>query len=134
MPTYLLSVHAGTEPKTDHGQTDHGQTDHDPAAMQAMMQPILDLEDKLADTGAWVFSGRLTDADSSTVVRGTGPDHLITDGPYAESKEHIAGFYVIDAADLDEALDWARQVTDCVGMPIEVRPFAATGRIRDQFS
>lgn len=129
MPTYLLSVHAGAEQ-----QPAHDQADHDPAAMQAMMRPILDLEEQLAAAGAWVFSGRLTDPGSATVVRGTAADHMITDGPYAESKEHIAGFYVIDAADLDEALDWARRVTDCVGMPIEVRPFAATGRMQDQFS
>ena len=108
MPTYLLSVHAGTEP-----QGSHGQIDHDPAAMQSMMQPILDLEDKLVDAGAWVFSGRLTDAGSATVVRGTGSDHLITDGPYAESKEHVAGFYLIDAADLDEAgRDRLREIYD----------------------
>lgn len=129
MPIYLLSVHAGTEP-----QATRDQTGHDPEAMQAMMQPILDLEDQLVDAGAWVFSGRLTDAANAAVVRGTGSDHMITDGPYAESKEHIAGFYVIDAADFDEALDWARRVTDCVGMPIETRPFAATGRMQDQFS
>jgi hypothetical protein len=129
MPTYLLSVHASAEQ-----QDAHDETDHDPAEMQAMMQPIIELEDQLADAGAWVFSGRLTDADSATVVRGGGTDHAITDGPYAESKEHVAGFYVIDAADLDEALDWARRVTDCIGAPIEVRPFAATGRAADQFS
>ena len=129
MPTYLLSVHAGAQP-----QADHEQSDHDPEAMQAMMQPILELEQRLADTGAWVFSGNLTDPGSATVVRAGETDHAITDGPYAESKEHIAGFYVIDAADLDEALDWAGQVTDCIGMPIEVRPFAATGRMADQFS
>jgi hypothetical protein len=128
MPTYLLSVHTGAEQPT------HEAPDHDPAAMQAMMQPILELEDQLAEAGAWVFSGRLTDAGSATVVRGGGSDHIITDGPYAETKEHIAGFYVIDAADLDEALDWARRVTDCVGVPIEVRPFAATGRARDHLS
>ena len=128
MPTYLLSVHAGADQPT------HDEADHDPAAMQAMMQPVLELEDQLADAGAWVFSGRLTDVGSATVVRSGGSEHLITDGPYAESKEHIAGFYVIDAADLDEALDWARRVTDCIGAPIEVRPFAATGRVRDQFS
>ena len=121
MPTYLLSVHAGAQP-----QADHEQSDHDPEAMQAMMQPILELEQRLADAGAWVFSGNLTDPGSATVVRTGETDHLITDGPYAESKEHIA--------DLDEALDWAGQVTDCIGMPIEVRPFAATGRMADQLS
>lgn len=129
MPHYLLSVHAGAAPAAD---TDAPpQAPPTPEAMQAMMQPILDLEEQLVAEGAWVFSGRLSDPGSATVAdAGTG-DTLLTDGPYAESKEHVAGFYIIEAADLDEALDWAGRVTSCVGRPIEVRPFAATGRARD---
>ena len=56
---------------------------------------------------------------------------MLTDGPYVESKEHVAGFYLIEADDLDDALRWAGRVTACVGRPIEVRPFVATGRARD---
>ena len=50
---------------------------------------------------------------------------LTTDGPFAESKEHLGGFYIIEAADLDAALGWASKVTACINVPIEVRPFAA---------
>jgi hypothetical protein len=49
---------------------------------------------------------------------------LITDGPFAEAREHLGGFYMIDAGDLDTALEWAAKVTRCIGVPIEVRPFA----------
>ena len=55
----------------------------------------------------------------------------MTDGPFVESKEHIAGFYVIEADDLDAALAWADKVTSCIGAPIEVRPFTATGKVAD---
>ena len=53
----------------------------------------------------------------------------MTDGPFVEAKEHIAGFYIIEAADLDEALSWAGKVVDAIGQSIEVRPFAAAGRV-----
>jgi hypothetical protein len=58
------------------------------------------------------------------VVRVRGGDALTTDGPFAESKEHLAGFYMIDAEDLDSALGWASRVSEAIGRPIEVRPFA----------
>lgn len=126
MPHYLLAVHAGAMP-ADTGDANPPSADD----MAAMMQPILDLEDALADQGAWVFGGRLTDPGSATVVRTTDGDTMLTDGPYVESKEHIAGFYVIEADDLDAALAWTEQVSAATRMPIELRPFAATGRARD---
>ena len=95
------------------------------------MQPILELEEQLVTEGAWLFSGRLSDPGSATVVSHDDGDTVLTDGPYVESKEHVAGFYVIEADDLDDALAWAGRVTACVGRPIEVRPFVATGRARD---
>ena len=63
------------------------------------------LGDRLTEAGAFVFQGGLTSAESATVVRQSGGDFLITDGPYTETKEHLAGFWVINAADLDEALE-----------------------------
>ena len=60
------------------------------------------------------------------------PRVLITDGPFTETKEQLGGFYVIEAADIDAALAWAAKVTAAIGAPIEVRPFAGTGRLRDQ--
>jgi hypothetical protein len=73
--------------------------------------------------GAWVFGGGLLPASSATVVRADGAETLITDGPFTESKEHIGGFWVIQAKDLDEALAWAAKATRACGEPVEVRPF-----------
>lgn len=79
--------------------------------------------DKLRDAGAFVFAGGLSPAEVATVVRHTGADFMITDGPFSETKEHLGGFWVISAADLDEALEWARQATVACRGPVEVRPF-----------
>jgi hypothetical protein len=73
--------------------------------------------------GAWVFAGGLLPADSATVVRIERGTTTMSDGPFAETKEHIAGFWVIKCADLDEALVWAEKcAAACMG-PVEVRPF-----------
>lgn len=80
------------------------------------------LGDRLTDAGAFVFQGGLLPAESATVVRQSGGDFLITDGPYPETKEHLAGFWIIDAADLDVALEWAKLTTVAQQRPIEVRP------------
>ena len=78
---------------------------------------------KLEDAGAFVFKGGLHGgAESATVVRQSGGDFLITDGPYTETKEHLAGFWIINAADLDEALEWAKLAAVAEQRPIEVRP------------
>jgi hypothetical protein len=81
------------------------------------------LGERLTDAGAFVFQGGLIPAESATVVRQSGRDFVVTDGPYAETKEHLAGFWVINAADLDEALEWARLTAAAQQRPIEVRPF-----------
>jgi hypothetical protein len=78
--------------------------------------------DKMRDAGVFVFAGGLL-AGSATVVRKSGDDFLITDGPYAETKEHLGGFWIINAADLDEAIEWARQATVACRVPVEVTPF-----------
>ena len=76
----------------------------------------------LEKAGAWVFGTGLRPASSATVVRDNGGDVSMTDGPYAESKEQMGGFWIIAAPDLDAALDWAaRAATACEG-PVEVRP------------
>src|SRR5438445_12274424 len=91
--------------------------------MQQSWKQIQVLEEELKSTGAWVCSGRLHDPDTATVVRMSAGEVLTTDGPFAESKEHLGGFYIIEAADLDAALAWAGKVTDATRRPIEVRPF-----------
>lgn len=104
-----------------------------PEAMQAMMERIIGLEAEMDASGTFVFGGHLHGPDAATVVRMGETEVIMTDGPFVESKEHIAGFYIINADDLDAALAWAGKVSACVGRPIEVQPFAGTGRVVDQF-
>ena len=105
-----------------------------PEDMQKFMQRVIDLEAEMEATGTFVFGGRLHGPDAATVLRPTAGDVVMTDGPFAESKEHIAGFYIINADDLDAALAWADRVTAAINHPIEVRPFQATGKVADQMS
>ena len=117
MPRYLLSTHsvaaATREPMTEE-------------QMQKAWEPIQALEAEMKSAGAWVFSARLHDPDTATVVRVSGDEVVTTDGPFVEAKEHLAGFYIIEAADLDAALGWASKVTKLISSPIEVWPFADT--------
>ena len=116
MPRYLLSTHSvegeQREPMTDE-------------QMRATHQRLTAIEQEMNASGAWVFSARLHGPDTATVVRVAGGEVLTTDGPFVESKEHLAGFYIVDAEDLDAALSWAAKVTEAIDRPIEVRPFAA---------
>ena len=93
--------------------------------MAPIMRELAKINAELKAAGAWVFGGGLVDAPAaSTVVRAqkTG-EVLITDGPYVEGKEHLGGFDIIDVADLDEAIGWARRISEITGLPMEVRPF-----------
>jgi hypothetical protein len=115
MTHYLLSVH------TVEGEVREPTTQEE---MEQSFKQMSALEDEMKSTGTWVFSGRLNDPDTATVVRMSGPEVVTTDGPFTESKEHLGGFYIIEAGDLDAALGWAAKVTAAVGKPIEVWPFA----------
>jgi hypothetical protein len=101
-----------------------------PEEMKSFMERVVALEDEMEATGTFVFGGALHGPDASTVLRSGEGDVVMTDGPFVESKEHIAGFYIIDADDLDAALAWAGKVVSAIDHPIEVRPFRATGRVR----
>jgi len=81
------------------------------------------LDAKMEDAGVFVFHGGVLPPESATVVRQSGGDFLITDGPYTETKEHLGGFWIIDVADLDAALEWARLATVACRRPVEVVPF-----------
>jgi hypothetical protein len=94
-----------------------------PEGMQAFMGRVVALEEEMEKTGTFLFGGALHGPDASTVLRAGETDVIMTDGPFVEAKEHIAGFYIIDAADLDAALAWAAKATLAVRAPIEVRPF-----------
>ena len=97
-----------------------------PEEMQAFMARVVSLEDEMEASGTFVFGGALHGPDASTVLRESGGEVVMTDGPFVEAKEHVAGFYIVEAPDLDAALGWASKVTACVGKPIEVRPFSGT--------
>ena len=116
MAQYLLSVHSSVDAPPREPMTE--------AEMQKVGQQMSRLEDEMKSTGTWLFSARLHDPHTATVVRMEDGKLVTTDGPYVEGKEHIAGFYIIEAGDLDAALEWGAKVTACVGAPIEVRPFA----------
>lgn len=115
MTRYLLSVH------TVEGEARKSITDEE---RQESFRQLAILEKEMESAGAWVFSGRLHEPDTATVVRVSGAEVLTTDGPFAESKEHLGGFYIIEAEDLDGALAWASKATRAIKTPIEVRPFA----------
>lgn len=97
-----------------------------PAPGPEILDPIradLDaLNRELEAAGAWVFAVGLHPAESSTWVRDRDGEALITDGPYVEGKEHLGGFSIIEAPDLDAALGWAAKMARATRLPIEVRP------------
>ena len=104
----------------------YNSDDHElsPEQVRQVWADVNALGDKMRDSGAFVFkSGLHGGAESATVVRQSGDDFVITDGPYTETKEHLAGFWIINAADLDEALQWAKAAAVAEQLPIEVRPF-----------
>jgi len=115
MTQYLLSAHSV-----------EGEV-RDPMTVEQMQQSykqVSTLEAEMKSKGAWVFSARLHEPETATVVRVVNGELLTTDGPFVEAKEHLGGFSLIDAEDLDAALGWAAKVTRCIGSPIEVWPLA----------
>ncbi|KAA2247295.1 hypothetical protein F0L68_40300 [Solihabitans fulvus] len=110
MPQYLLSIYQpdGTAP---------------PEILEPIMRDLVALDRDLRAAGAWVFSGGLHSPSTATVIRARDGDVLITDGPFAEGKEHLGGFTIIQAPDLDAALDWGRRLAAASTLPVEVRPF-----------
>ncbi len=120
MTHYLLSVHSVE------GEVREPMTDEE---MARSHKQLAVLEQEMKSTGAWVASGRLHEPDTATVVRMAGGEVVTTDGPFVESKDHLGGFYIIQADDLDAALGWAAKVTAIMGKPIEVRPFAGVSQV-----
>jgi hypothetical protein len=95
--------------------------------MQPMFEAVDAFNEQLKAEGAWVFAGGLTTHESTTTVDHTGETAVVTDGPYAESKEYLGGFWIIEAADLDAALDWAKRGSKACQGRVEVRPFQDAG-------
>jgi hypothetical protein len=117
MSQYMLSVHPTTggraEPMTDEQQREG-------------YARIAGLEAEMEAADAFIFSARLSEPREATVIR-RGPGRpKRTDGPYVETKEHLGGFYLIEAPDIEAALGWATRVSDAIGEPIEVRPIVGS--------
>jgi hypothetical protein len=112
MKQYLLSVHTveGTPVRPDE-------------EMQRSYTAVDAFNRELMASGEWVFAGGLLPAESATVVRAQGGQVITTDGPFAETKEQLGGFWVIQAADLDAALAIAARGSRACDGPVEVRPF-----------
>jgi hypothetical protein len=111
MPQYLLSVYQPDGPTPP------------PAVLEEISRDLDALNRELKAAGAWVFAGGLHPPATATVVRVRDGETLVTDGPFAEAKEHIGGFTIIRAADLDAALEWGRRLAQATTLPIEIRPF-----------
>ena len=116
MKHYLLSIY---------------QPDGDPPPPEVLAPVLRDLDafnQELRAAGAWVFTVGLHEPSTATVVRLRHGELLLTDGPYVEGKEHVAGFTIIKAPDLDAALEWARKLARVLsldrrdGLSVEVRP------------
>ena len=112
MTQYLLSVWMveGWQPPSDD-------------EIQKMYKDVDVFNDKLKAQGSWVFAGGLHPATTATVVRVQDGEVLTTDGPFAESKEQLGGFWIVTAPDLDAALALAAEGTVACQAPVEVRPF-----------
>ena len=118
MSRYMLSVHTATaeprEPMTE-------------AQQREGYAMIAGLEAEMEATNTFVFSARLSQPAEAKVVRRRGPGRpTSTDGPFAETKEHLGGFYLIDAPDIEAAVEWASRVSEAIDAPIEVRPLAGS--------
>jgi hypothetical protein len=111
MKKYLVSVY---EPDGDPPP---------PEFLEPIMRALHAVNEEMKAAGVWVFSGKLHPPGTATVLRANDNDVLVTDGPFTEGKEHLGGFDILQAPDLDSALEWAKRVAQITGLPIEVRPF-----------
>ena len=112
MKQYLLGVHMV-----------EGEPTPSAEEMQTVYAQVAKVNSELQAAGAWVFGGGLLPADSTTVVRTENGRTTTTDGPFAETKEQLGGFWVLKCEDLDQALSWAAKCSEACMGPIEVRPF-----------
>jgi hypothetical protein len=92
-------------------------------AMEKVFRDVDAFNKKLQDKKVWVFAGGLHPIGATTTVRVKDGEAMLTDGPFSEAKEHIGGFWIIKAPDLDAALKWAKEAAVACAAPVEVRPF-----------
>jgi hypothetical protein len=112
MTRYLISIYQPDGPGTP-----------PPEVLEAVGRELHGLNEEIKAAGGWVFAGGLHPPSTATVLRVRGAEVLTTDGPFAEGKEHIGGFWIVEAPDLDAPLRWARRAAEATTLPIEVRPF-----------
>jgi len=112
MKQYMLTVHSVADSALPPAEE-----------MQQAFEDVAAFNAELQAAGTWVFAGGLQPPSTATVVRVADDEVLTTDGPFAEGKEHVGGFWVIKAADLDAALAWAVRASRACANPVEVRPF-----------
>jgi hypothetical protein len=111
MTRYLLSIYQPNGPPPP------------PAALEAIMRDVRAVRQEMKTAGAWVFAAGLHPPTTATVVQAkNGGGFLVTDGPFTEGKEHIGGFTILQAPDLDAALEWGRKLAKATALPVEVRP------------
>ena len=108
MPQYMLLIYNSDTPSA--------------ADMQAEMPKWMAFGQSLTEAGAMVAGDALQPTSVATTVRERGGERLVTDGPFAETKEMLGGYYLIDVADLDAALDWAAKIPSVGRGSVEVRP------------
>jgi hypothetical protein len=112
MNQYLLSIYQPDGPVPE------------PEVLEPIMQELNRLNQEMQAAGVWVFAAGLHPPETATVLKASGDDVLVTDGPFTEGKEHLGGFTVIQVEDLDAALHWARRLAEVLrNLSIEVRPF-----------
>jgi len=116
MPQYMMSVFGPAEPTEFYGYPSK-------EAMEASFAATGAFNERLQQEGYWVFADGLGAATNATVVDGQGAEPVLTDGPYLESKEYLAGFWIINAPDLDVALKLAAEGSKACRGKVEVRPF-----------
>lgn len=111
MKQYLLSVYQPGGPVPP------------PEVLEPIMREVKAVDEEMRAAGAWVFAGGLHAPETATVVQLQDGELLTTDGPFAEAKEHLGGFTIVRAPDLDAALEWGRRLARATTLPVEVRPF-----------
>ena len=112
MNQYLLSIYQPDGPPPA------------PEVLDPILRELQQLNEEMQAAGVWVFAAGLRPPETATVLKASGGDVLITDGPFTEGKEHLGGFTVIQVEDLDAALHWARRLAQVLrNLSVEVRPF-----------
>lgn len=103
-----------------------------PDNIDEIVRDVTELDDAMKQAGIWVFAAGLHGPQSATTIRHDENGQLLmTDGPFAEGKEHVGGFSVIEVPDLDSALDWARRLAKATTLPVDVRPFREAAPTHD---